>query len=153
MKESILPIPSASSRRINPFDAPPTAKKPSLKMPSKQPVCGKRHKKRLAMARGRILGGSSALPGTHPWMAAIYIGKMDFCAGTLVSSCWLISAAHCFFQKYDQKLRRVCLFWLLLLILELVSCGFSLNGPLMGGQTSAEASCGDSDLLLRTRYI
>lgn len=51
------------------------------------------------MARGRILGGSSALPGTHPWMVGIYVGE-DFCAGTLVASCWVVSAAHCFFRKY-----------------------------------------------------
>lgn len=54
------------------------------------------------MARGRILGGNSALPGTHPWMVAIYVGELDFCAGTLVSSCWIVSAAHCFFRKYDR---------------------------------------------------
>ena len=46
------------------------------------------------------MGGNSALPGTHPWMAAIYIGLSDFCAGTLISSCWVASAAHCFFRKY-----------------------------------------------------
>ncbi|CAB1345140.1 unnamed protein product [Coregonus sp. 'balchen'] len=57
--------------------------------PDKKPVCGKRNNKRISVARGRILGGSSALPGTHPWMAALYIGD-DFCAGTLVSSCWVI---------------------------------------------------------------
>lgn len=46
------------------------------------------------------MGGTSALPGTHPWMAAIYIGQSDFCAGNLISSCWIVSAAHCFFRKY-----------------------------------------------------
>uniref|UniRef100_A0A8C7W0K5 trypsin n=1 Tax=Oncorhynchus mykiss TaxID=8022 RepID=A0A8C7W0K5_ONCMY len=67
--------------------------------PAKKPVCGKRHKKRISVAKGRILGGSSALPGTHPWMAALYIGDDSFCAGTLVSSCWVVSAAHCFFRS------------------------------------------------------
>lgn len=49
------------------------------------------------------MGGNSALPGTHPWMAAIYIGESDFCAGTLVSSCWIVSAAHCFFRRYVKE--------------------------------------------------
>lgn len=100
-----FPLHSASSRRIIPFNSKPLVKTPSPSTPSKRPVCGKRHKKRLAVARGRILGGNSALPGTHPWMVAIYVGELDFCAGTLVSSCWIVSAAHCFFRKYD---RRIC---------------------------------------------
>lgn len=57
-------------------------------------TCGKRHKKRTFL-RPRILGGSSALPGSHPWLAAVYIGD-SFCAGSLVHSCWVVSAAHCF---------------------------------------------------------
>uniref|UniRef100_A0A8C9JXK2 HGF activator n=1 Tax=Panthera tigris altaica TaxID=74533 RepID=A0A8C9JXK2_PANTA len=57
-------------------------------------TCGKRHKKR-SFLRPRIIGGSSSLPGSHPWLAAIYIGN-DFCAGSLVHTCWVVSAAHCF---------------------------------------------------------
>ncbi|MBN3300657.1 HGFA factor, partial [Amia calva] len=60
---------------------------------SQDPVCGKRHKKRVF--RGRIIKGQSALPGSHPWMAAIYIGTY-FCAGSLIKPCWVVSAAHCF---------------------------------------------------------
>lgn len=73
----------------------PTPPRPS-RSPARTPVCGKRHEKRVS--RGRILGGTSALPGTHPWMAALYIGD-EFCAGTLVSSCWIVSAAHCFLRN------------------------------------------------------
>ncbi|KAG9346956.1 hypothetical protein JZ751_005883, partial [Albula glossodonta] len=78
------------SRRLVNSDGP-SPSKPGK--PSRAPVCGKRHKKRIP--RGRILGGHSALPGAHPWIAALYIGT-SFCAGTLISSCWLVSAAHCF---------------------------------------------------------
>ncbi|XP_058160359.1 LOW QUALITY PROTEIN: hepatocyte growth factor activator [Dasypus novemcinctus] len=56
--------------------------------------CGRRHKKRTFL-RPRIIGGSSALPGSHPWLAALYIGD-SFCAGALVHTCWVVSAAHCF---------------------------------------------------------
>ncbi|XP_069833459.1 hepatocyte growth factor activator [Dendropsophus ebraccatus] len=59
-----------------------------------KPKCGQKHEKRV-IARGRILGGLSALPGSHPWMAAIYIGDV-FCAGSLIMPCWVVSAAHCF---------------------------------------------------------
>uniref|UniRef100_A0A8D0EDJ0 HGF activator n=1 Tax=Salvator merianae TaxID=96440 RepID=A0A8D0EDJ0_SALMN len=56
--------------------------------------CGRRHKKRNFI-RPRIVGGSSSLPGSHPWLAAIYTGK-NFCAGSLIRSCWVVTSAHCF---------------------------------------------------------
>ncbi|XP_015337391.1 hepatocyte growth factor activator isoform X1 [Marmota marmota marmota] len=62
--------------------------------PAGRPTCGKRHKKRTFL-RPRIVGGSSSLPGSHPWLAAIYIGG-SFCAGSLIHTCWVVSAAHCF---------------------------------------------------------
>ncbi|XP_030017471.1 hepatocyte growth factor activator isoform X2 [Sphaeramia orbicularis] len=97
-------MPVSSSRRVFILNSKPAIKKPK---PNKKPVCGKKHKKRLSIARGRILGGNSALPGTHPWIAAIYIGRSDFCAGTLVSSCWVVSAAHCFFRNPLKSQIRV----------------------------------------------
>uniref|UniRef100_A0A674EIZ7 trypsin n=1 Tax=Salmo trutta TaxID=8032 RepID=A0A674EIZ7_SALTR len=97
---------AASLRRVVPLPQLPSPPKvlPDTNQinhtkPDKKPVCGKRNNKRIPVARGRILGGSSALPGTHPWMAALYIGDDVFCAGTLVSSCWVVSAAHCFFRS------------------------------------------------------
>ncbi|XP_023286987.1 hepatocyte growth factor activator isoform X1 [Seriola lalandi dorsalis] len=102
-------MPVFSSRRIVPFEVLPAIKKPNPRKPAKKPVCGKKHKKRLSMARGRIMGGSSVLPGTHPWMAAIYSEQSDFCAGTLVSSCWVVSAAHCFFRNPLKSQIRVVL--------------------------------------------
>ncbi|XP_006262710.1 hepatocyte growth factor activator [Alligator mississippiensis] len=57
-------------------------------------ACGRRHKKRIFI-RPRIIGGSSSLPGSHPWLAALYIGN-SFCSGSLIHSCWVVSAAHCF---------------------------------------------------------
>uniref|UniRef100_UPI003AAE20C9 hepatocyte growth factor activator isoform X3 n=1 Tax=Centroberyx gerrardi TaxID=166262 RepID=UPI003AAE20C9 len=94
-----------SSRRIMPFNVLPGIKQTTFTKPAKKPVCGKRHKKRIP--RGRIMGGNTALPGTHPWMAAIYIGKTDFCAGNLVASCWIVSAAHCFFRSPLKSQIRV----------------------------------------------
>ncbi|KAM9836423.1 hepatocyte growth factor activator [Aulostomus maculatus] len=100
---------SVSSRRVNQLNVLPGIEKPNRSKPAKKPVCGRRHKKRLSLARGRIMGGTSALPGTHPWMAAIYIGQSDFCAGTLISSCWVVSAAHCFFRNPLKSQLRVVL--------------------------------------------
>ncbi|XP_047428178.1 hepatocyte growth factor activator isoform X2 [Mugil cephalus] len=98
-----------SSQRNTLFSLLPPIKKTDPSKPKKSPVCGTRHKKRLAVARGRIMGGASSLPGTHPWMAAIYIGQSDFCAGSLISSCWVVSAAHCFFRSPLKSQIRVVL--------------------------------------------
>ncbi|XP_069877707.1 hepatocyte growth factor activator isoform X2 [Dipodomys merriami] len=65
--------------------------------PATRPTCGRRHRKRTFL-RPRIVGGSSALPGSHPWLAAIYIGH-SFCAGSLIHTCWVLSAAHCFSNR------------------------------------------------------
>ncbi|KAM6895193.1 hepatocyte growth factor activator [Lycodopsis pacificus] len=102
-------MPVSYFRRIMPFNVLPAIKRPNPSITTKKHVCGKKHKKRLSVARGRIMGGNSALPGTHPWIAAIYIGKSDFCAGTLVSSCWIVSAAHCFFRNPLKSQLRVVL--------------------------------------------
>ncbi|XP_026209336.1 hepatocyte growth factor activator isoform X1 [Anabas testudineus] len=99
----------SSSRKVNIFNVLPSPTPPTPTVPAKKPVCGKKHKKRLSVPRGRILGGNSALPGTHPWMAAIYIGQSDFCAGSLISSCWVLSAAHCFFRNPPKSKLRVVL--------------------------------------------
>ncbi|TSY83944.1 Protein Dok-7 [Bagarius yarrelli] len=69
-------------------------------------TCGRSQPKRVP--RGRILGGTSAMAGSHPWMAALYIGN-EFCAGSLISSCWIVSAAHCFLRNPLLSAVRVVL--------------------------------------------
>jgi hypothetical protein len=46
----------------------------------------------------RIVGGSNALPGEWPWQAALYRDGEYQCGATLISSRWLLSAGHCFYQ-------------------------------------------------------
>ncbi|XP_073476620.1 coagulation factor XII isoform X2 [Aquarana catesbeiana] len=59
--------------------------------------CGKRFLKSPSMT-SRIVGGMVALPASHPYMAAIYMGQ-QFCGGSLISSCWVVTAAHCLDDK------------------------------------------------------
>ncbi|XP_060703293.1 hepatocyte growth factor activator-like [Hemiscyllium ocellatum] len=73
--------------------------------PQQSPSCGKQAQKG---PKPRIVGGSSALPGSHPWLAAIYIGK-NFCTGSLIFSCWVVSAAHCFIDSPLTSSIRVVL--------------------------------------------
>ncbi|RXN30138.1 hepatocyte growth factor activator [Labeo rohita] len=99
----IEPCSKPSPGRRGPLIA--IAPRPSRR-PARTQACGKRHEKRIS--RGRIMGGTSAMPGSHPWMAALYIGD-EFCAGTLVSSCWIVSAAHCFLRNPLKSQIRVVL--------------------------------------------
>ncbi|KAM8939552.1 hepatocyte growth factor activator serine protease [Pelodytes ibericus] len=72
-----------------------------------KPKCGRKHQKRV-IARGRILRGTAALPASHPWLAALYIGN-SFCSGTLIHPCWVVSAAHCFAESPSKSKVKVVL--------------------------------------------
>ena len=54
-------------------------------------TCGK------AAHHGRVVNGSAAAPGAHPWAVQIRtkVGKI-FCSGTLVTRRHVLTAAHCF---------------------------------------------------------
>uniref|UniRef100_A0A8C6RSW3 Coagulation factor XII n=1 Tax=Nannospalax galili TaxID=1026970 RepID=A0A8C6RSW3_NANGA len=55
--------------------------------------CGQRLRKRLS-SLSRVVGGMVALPGAHPYIAAVYWGD-SFCGGSLIAPCWVLTAAHC----------------------------------------------------------
>ncbi|KAF6029751.1 TMPRSS2 [Bugula neritina] len=56
----------------------------------------------------RIVGGSLSLPGTWPWHVGISsaLGYIH-CAGTIINSTWIITAAHCFKRIRDHSLYRI----------------------------------------------
>uniref|UniRef100_H2YF27 Peptidase S1 domain-containing protein n=1 Tax=Ciona savignyi TaxID=51511 RepID=H2YF27_CIOSA len=57
-------------------------------------------------ARPRIVGGNYADANEWPWQVQRYITARWFiyhfqnCGGTLIHSCWVLTAAHCFSQPY-----------------------------------------------------
>jgi len=47
---------------------------------------------------GRIINGSPASSGQIPWQVALYLsvsGGTSFCGGSLISTTWVLTAAHC----------------------------------------------------------
>lgn len=52
-----------------------------------------------ALGQGRIVDGSSAMPGEFPALVKLYISKADgyriICAGTIIDPVHIITAAHC----------------------------------------------------------
>jgi len=49
----------------------------------------------LSAATPRIVGGVEATPHSWPHQAALFIDDMYFCGGSLISSEWVLTAAHC----------------------------------------------------------
>jgi len=52
----------------------------------------------------RIVGGTETEINEYPWMAGIATSfEAHYCGGTLVASQWVVSAAHCFFDKNGEN--------------------------------------------------
>ncbi|XP_076325862.1 atrial natriuretic peptide-converting enzyme-like isoform X2 [Tachypleus tridentatus] len=65
--------------------------------------CGRTMSLLPSAASWRIVGGRESIPGTSPWLVALYGGpdEVFFCGGTLISSRWVLTAGHCIGNQTD----------------------------------------------------
>ncbi|KAG7486041.1 transmembrane protease serine 6 [Solea senegalensis] len=57
----------------------------------------------LRQSSSRIVGGTNATEGEWPWQVSLQVRGAHVCGGALITSQWVVSAAHCF---HGDRLQR-----------------------------------------------
>ncbi|KAM7396263.1 hypothetical protein PAMP_019320 [Pampus punctatissimus] len=67
--------------------------------------CGVPQVRSPMVASLRVVGGSEATYGSHPWLVSLRNKGSHFCGGAILTDRWIMTAAHCFasISKYGSE--------------------------------------------------
>ncbi|XP_069098314.1 hyaluronan-binding protein 2 [Pleurodeles waltl] len=116
-------LPTVASPLSRPTLMPTTMIMPRLTEEEARPVTAQPHAgfstcgmPAVVRTRGRIIGGKKVEPGRHPWQVSVGLkvraysmGPGHICGGSLITSCWVLSAAHCFPKGARAELFQISL--------------------------------------------
>nr|XP_035952811.1 transmembrane protease serine 11D isoform X2 [Halichoerus grypus] len=71
--------------------------------PSTEITCCGAHPDLITLSEERILGGTKAEEGDWPWQVSLQTGNVHHCGGILISSMWILTAAHCFRSQSNPR--------------------------------------------------
>ncbi|XP_008436768.1 transmembrane protease serine 3 isoform X1 [Poecilia reticulata] len=57
--------------------------------------------------KSRIVGGNISKPGQFPWQVSLHFQREHICGGSIVTSSWILTAAHCVFGFDNASLWTV----------------------------------------------
>ncbi|XP_077066706.1 ovochymase-2 [Siphateles boraxobius] len=69
--------------------------------------CGSTKSRGILDRSLRIVRGSEARQGSHPWLVSLRIRGSHFCAAAILTDHWLLTAAHCFASVSAEFLHNI----------------------------------------------
>ncbi|XP_073724399.1 ovochymase-2-like [Misgurnus anguillicaudatus] len=69
--------------------------------------CGSSGPRNILHRSVRVIGGSEARQGSHPWLVSFRIRGSHFCSAAILTDHWLLTAAHCFVSVSADFLHTV----------------------------------------------